>query len=115
MPGKNGVVFMVISGGEVADGTGTVFAAWVARMDKVRGASTARMLPKATALIPVETQTPKGVRGGAVAAGGKIQPYPTANDFSQFVLGGQLGFKQVQDRLRGQFAVGSVSGEGASF
>ena len=28
---------------------------------------------------------------------------------------GQLGFKQVQDRLRGQFAVGSVSGEGASF
>ena len=107
---------MVISGVEGGGGgTGAVFAARVARMDKVRGASPARVLPKATALIPVETQTPKGVRGGTVAAGRKIQPYPPANDFSQFVLGGQLGFKQVQDRLRGQFAVGSVSGEGASF
>ena len=58
---------------------------------------------------------PKGISGGAVAAGGKIQPYPMANDFSQFVLGGQLGFQQVQDSLRGQLPVRIVSGEGASF
>jgi hypothetical protein len=113
MPVKNGVVFMAISG--VRNGTRTIFAARVARMDKVRGASPARVLPKATALIPVKAQTPKGVGGGAVGAGGKIQPNPTANDFSQFVLGGQLGFEQVQDGLRGQLTVGAVRGEGASF
>jgi hypothetical protein len=115
MPGKSGVVFMVVSSVKIGGGARTVFAARVARMDKVRGARTARVLPKTTALIPVKTQTPKGVRGGTVTAGGKIQPNPTANDFSQFVLGGQLGFQQVQDFLQGQFTVGGVRGEGASF
>jgi hypothetical protein len=68
------------------------------------------VLPEATALIPVEAQTPKDIGGGAVGAGGKIQPNPTANDFNQFVLGGQLGFEQVQDGLSGQFPVGVVNG-----
>ena len=84
-------------------------------MDVVRSASPARVLPDATALIPVKTQTPKDIGGGAVGAGGKIQPNPTANDFSEFVLGGQLIFEQVQDFLRGQLAVGAVGGEGAGF
>ena len=84
-------------------------------MDVVRSASPARVLPEAATLIPVEAQTPKGIGGGAVGAGGKIQPNPTANDFNQFVLGGQLGFEQVQDGLRGQLTVGVVGGEGAGF
>ena len=115
MPGKSGVVFMVISGVEGESRARTVFAARVARMDVVRSASTARVLPDATALIPVKTQTPKGVGGGTVTAGGKIQPNPTANDFNEFVLGGQLGFEQVQDGLRGQFTVGAVRGKRACF
>ena len=84
-------------------------------MDVVRSARAARVLPDASALVPVKTQTPKGIGGGAVAADGKIEPNPTANDFRQFVLSGQLGFEQVQDSLHGQFAVGAVGGEGAGF
>ena len=106
---------MVISGVKGESRTRAVFAARVARMDVVRSASPARVLPDATALIPVKTQTPKGIGGGAVGAGGKIQPNPTANDFNQFVLGGQLGFEQVQDGLRGQLTVGAVRGKSAGF
>jgi len=106
---------MVVSGVGIGGGTRTIFAARVAGMDKVRSASTARVLPKATTLIPVKAQTPKDIGGGAVGVGGKIQPNPTANDFNQFVLGGQLGFKQVQDGLRGQLTVGAVRGKSAGF
>ena len=84
-------------------------------MDAVRGTRTARVLPETTTLVPVKAQTPEGVGGGTVAAVGKIQPNPTANDFSEFVLGGQLIFEQVQDFLRGQLAVGAVGGKGAGF
>ena len=84
-------------------------------MSVVGSTSTTRMLPKTTALVPVEAQTPKGIGGGTMAAGGKIQPNPTANDFRQLVLGGQLGFEQVQDCLGGQLAVRVVGGEGAGF
>jgi hypothetical protein len=63
----------------------------------------------------MKAKTPKGIGGGAVGAGGKIQPNPTANDFRQFVLGGQLGLEQGQNGLRGQFPVCRVRGEGASF
>jgi len=115
MPGKSGVVFMAVSGVEGGGGARTVFAARVAGMDVIRGARSARVLPEATALVPVKTQTPKDVGGGAVGAGGKIQPNPTANDFSQLVLLGQLGFQQVQDFPQGQFTVGGVGGEGAGF
>jgi hypothetical protein len=106
---------MVISGVEGGSRARTVFAARVAGMDVVRSASPARVLPEATALIPVKAKTPKDIGGGAIGAGGKIQPNPTANDFNQFVLGGQLGFKQVQDALCGQFTVGAVRGKGAGF
>ena len=68
------------------------------------------MLPETAALIPVEAKPPKDIGGGTVAAGGKVQPNPTANDFRQFVLGGQLGFEQVQDGLCGQFTVGIMGG-----
>ena len=84
-------------------------------MDVVGSARTARVLPETTALIPVKAQTPEGISGGTVAAVGKIQPNPTANDFSQFVLGGQLVFEQVQDFLRGQLAMDAVGGKGACF
>jgi len=63
----------------------------------------------------MKAKTPKSVRGGTMAADGKIEPHPTTNDFRQFVLGGELGFEQVQDRRRGQLTVGAVGGEGASF
>jgi hypothetical protein len=106
---------MVVSGVKGEGRARAVFAARVAGMDVVRSASPARVLPEATALIPVKAQTPKGIGGGAVAAGGKIQPNPTANDFRQFVLGGQLGFQQVQNLLQGQFTVGGVRGKGACF
>jgi len=115
MPGKVEIVFIIVSGVKGLGGTRTIFAAWVAGMGVIRGTRAARVLPKTTALIPMETQTPKSVGGGAVAAGGKIQPNPTANDFSQFVLGGQLGFEQVQDCLGGQLTVGAMGGEGAGF
>jgi len=84
-------------------------------MDVERGANTARVLPEATALVPMKAKTPKGIGGGAVSTGGKIEPNPAPNDFSQFVLGGQLGLEQVQDGLRRQLPVCRVSGEGASF
>lgn len=106
---------MVISGVEVGGRARTVFAARVAGMDRVRGARAARVLPETATLVPVKPQTPESVGGGAVAAGGKIQPNPTANDFRQFILGGQLGFEQTQDCLQGQFTVGGMGGEGAGF
>ena len=106
---------MVSSSVKGGNGTGTEFLARVARMDVIWGARPARVLPDTTALIPMETETPKDIGGGAMAVGGKIQPNPTAHNFSQFVLGGQLGFEQAQNGLRGQFAVGVVRPEGAGF
>ena len=77
-------------------------------MNEVRSKRPARVLPKATALIPMETQTPKSVCGGGVLSGGKIQPDPLTDDFSQFVLLGQLVFQQSQNGVRRQFPVGVV-------
>ena len=81
--GKRGVAFIVISGVKVGGRARTVFAARVAGMNGVRGASAARVLPETAALVPVKAQTPKGIGGGAVAAGGKIQPNPPPHNFSQ--------------------------------
>ena len=106
---------MVGSGIKAGGRTRAILAARVAGMDVVRSASPARVLPEATALIPVKAKAPKDIGGGTVTAGGKIQPNPTSNDFSQFKLGGQLGLKQAQDRLRGQFPVGEAGGKGAGF
>jgi hypothetical protein len=63
----------------------------------------------------MKAKTPQDIGSGPMGTNGKIQPNPTANDFRQFVLGGQLGFEQVQDRPRGQLTVSAVGGEGASF
>ncbi len=90
------------------NGTGTKLPARVARVNEVRSKRPARVLPEATALIPVEAQTPEGISGGGVLAGGKVQPYPLPNDFSQLVLLGQLGFQQSQNGVRRQFPVGVV-------
>ena len=109
------MVFMVISGVEGGDGTGTVFAARVARMDVEKVAKTARVLPKTAALVPMKAKTPKGIGGGAVGTDRKIEPNPAANDFRQFVLGGQLGFEEGQNGLRRQFPICRMIGEGASF
>ena len=84
-------------------------------MAVVRSTSPARMLPEATALIPVKAKTPKDIGGGTVRLAGKIQPNPTANNFRQLVLFGQLGFQEAQNGLRGQFAVAGMRGEGAGF
>jgi hypothetical protein len=66
-------------------------------------------------LIPMEAQTPKSIGSGTVGTSGKIQPNPTANDFRQFVLRGELGLEQVQDCPRGQFTIGNMGDEGAGF
>ena len=97
------------------NGTGTKLLAGVARVDIVRSARAARVLPETAALVPVKPQTPENIGGGSVAAAWKIQPNPPSHDFSQFKLLGQLGLQQVQDCLRGQFAVGVVRREGAGF
>ena len=99
---------MVGLGVKGGNGTGTEFLSRVARMDEIRSTRPARVLPKATALIPMKTQTPEGISGGGVLAGGKVQPYPLPNDFRQFVLLGQLGFQQSQNGVRRQFPVGVV-------
>ena len=106
---------MVGSGVEGGNGAGTEFFARVAGMNEIWRGEAARMLPKTATLIPVKAKTPKGIGGGRVLTGREVEPYPTANDFRQFVLLGQLGLQQAQDRLRGQFAVGRMNGEGANF
>ena len=65
----------------------------------------ARVLPNATALIPMKAQTVKRISGGTVAGLGKFQPYPFANNFRQFVLLRQLRSQELQNSLRRQFAV----------
>lgn len=108
--GEKDVVFMVGSGVEVGGKARTVFAARVAGVDGVRRARAARVLPEATALIPVKAQTPEGFGDGAMSPGGKLQPDPPAHNLGQFVLLGQLGLEQSQNRQCGQFAVCAVSG-----
>ena len=99
---------MVGSSVKGGNGARTEFLARVARMNEIRSKRPARVLPEATALIPMEAQTPEGISGGGVLAGGKVQPYPLPNDFSQFVLLRQLGFQQSQNGVRRQFPVGAV-------
>lgn len=84
-------------------------------MRRVRRKRAARVLPETAALIPMKTQTPERIGGGAVGAGGKLQPNPPAHNLGQFVLLGQLSFEQSQNRGCGQFAVGIGRGAGAGF
>lgn len=85
-----------------------VFGAGFAGMMRIRRKRPARVLPDATALIPMEAQTVKRVGGGAVADLRKIQPNPSANDFGKLVLLGQFPFQQIQNGFCGQFPVGIV-------
>src|ERR1035438_4747143 len=87
--------------------SGEITAVFGARVVGVRGVGrtrSARVLPDAPALIPMKAQTPKGICGGAVAGGGKLQPNPPANNLRQFVLLRQLRPQIVQNLLRRQFA-----------
>ena len=68
----------------------------------------ARVLPDATLVIPMEAQMVKGINGGAAGGLRKIQPNPFADKLGQFVLLPQRGFQEIQNFLRGQFAVGIV-------
>jgi hypothetical protein len=79
-PGKIAVVFMaqfLSSGFHVGGEITAVFGARVFRMRSKRGARAARVLPEASALIPMKAQTRKRVRCGAVADLGKLQPKAT--------------------------------------
>ena len=80
-----------------------VFGARVAGMGGIGRTRAARMLPDAMALIPMKPQTPKRVGGGAMI--GKFNPNPLADNLRQFVLLRQLSPQQLQNLLRGQFAV----------
>ena len=91
---------------------GEIAAVFDARVERMRGEGrtrTARMLPDATALIPMETQTAKGAGNGAVAGGWKCQPNPFADDFGEFILVRQSRPQEIQDLLCGQFSVVIVS------
>jgi len=101
---------MVGSGVEVGGKARTVFTARVAGVDGVRRARAARVLPETAALIPMKAQTPEGIGDSAMGAGGKLQPNPPAHNLGQFVLLGQLGLEQSQNRQCGQFAVRVGSG-----
>ena len=110
-PGKVAVVFMTIflsSGLNIGGKLAAVFGAGFAGMRCVRHKCAARVLPDATALIPMEAQTVKGVRGGAMAGLRKFQPYPFADNLGKLVLAGQFPFQQSQNLLRRQFTVGVV-------
>src|ERR1017187_4696187 len=93
---------------------GKIAAVFGARVGGVRGIGrtrAARVLPDATALIPMKTQTPERIRGGAVAGLWKFQPNPFADNFRQFVLLRQLRPQEIQNFLRGQFAVRAMLGK----
>ena len=90
------------------NGTRTELLARVAGMDKIRRKRPARVLPQATTLIPMETQTPESIGSGCVLSGRKIQPYPLTDDFSQLVLLWQLSLQEAKNRLRWQFPIGVV-------
>jgi len=100
--------FSLSSGLHVGGKIGAVFAARVLGVRGVRRTRPARVLPHATALIPMEAQTVKRVRGSAVAGLGKLKPYPFADNLGQFVLLRQLRPQVIQNLLRRQFAVGVV-------
>src|ERR1700678_2285507 len=90
------------------NGTRAELLARVAGVYKIRSKRPARVLPQTTALIPVKTQTPKGIRSGGVLSDGKIQPNPLPDDFCQFVLLRKLSLQEAQNRLRRQFPIGIV-------
>src|ERR1017187_5326218 len=93
---------------------GKITAVFGARVVGVRGIGrtrSARVLPDATALIPMKAQTPKSIRGGAVAGGGKLQPNPLADNLGQFVLLRQLRPQEIQNFLRRQFAARAMLGK----
>ena len=88
-------------GGKIA----AVFGAWVFGMRSVRRTRAAGVLPDAAPLIPMEAQTVKGIGRRPVAGLGKLQPNPSADNFGQLVLVRQFFLEQIQNFLRGQFAV----------
>src|ERR1039457_8392 len=106
--------FFLSSGFHVGGKITAVFGARVVGVRGVRRTRSARVLPDATALIPMKAQTPKGVCGGAVAGLWKIQPNPFADNLGKLVLAWQFSFQQSQNLLGGQFAVGVVL-DGNSF
>jgi hypothetical protein len=59
----------------------------------------------------MKAQTPKSIRGGAVAGGGKLQPNPLADNLGQFVLLRQLRPQEIQNFLRRQFAARAMLGK----
>src|ERR1019366_2738701 len=100
--------FFLSSGFHVGGKLAAVFGAGFAGVRRVRRKCATRVLPDATALIPMKAQTVKGVCGGAVAGLWKIQPNPFADNLGKLVLAWQFPLQQSQNLLRGQFAVGVV-------
>ncbi len=86
-------------GGEIR----AVFAARVLGVRGKRRTRSARVLPDAAALIPMESETPKRI--GHRALIGEFEPNPFPDNLGQFILLRQLCPQQLQDPLRGQFAV----------
>jgi hypothetical protein len=85
-----------------------IFRARVGGMDAERVETAAWMLPDTAPLIPVEAQSPKQTGQTGFASGRNIQPNPFAHNLGNVVLPRQPYPQVVQNRLRGQAAIGQM-------
>jgi hypothetical protein len=91
-------------GGEIS----AILGARVGGMDAERVKLAAGMLPDTAPLIPVEAKTPKHTGQTGLASGRHIQPNPFADNLGQAVLLWQFCPQVIQNRFRGQTAVGAM-------
>ena len=101
-------VHTLSSGKNVGGKIGAILGARVGGMDAERVKTAARMLPDAAPLIPVKAQSPKHTGQPGLASGRNVQPNPFADNLGQFVLPRQPCPQIIQNRLRGQSAVGAM-------
>ena len=80
---------------------GAIFDARVGGMTSKRVKLSARMLPDAAPLVPMEAKCPKHFSQRGLACGWGIEPNPFADNLGQFILLWQLCPQIVQDYFRG--------------
>ena len=107
--------FQGSSWGNVSGKIRVILGARVSGMRAKRVKPAARMLPDATALVPMETQSPKHPCQCRLASRRNIQPNPFADDLGNCVLARQLASQKIQDCLGGQSPIGAMLNEVAGF